>query len=73
MNGRGQETGWGRAFAFLDRCGNNWTNGKGGCGILVQREVCNTISTAFNPLAFVVRADGAQGERMTGEDGWRGR
>ena len=39
--------------AVLDRCGNNWKNGKGGCGILMMEEVSPCMATMFLP--FVLR------------------
>ena len=45
-----------RAIAVLDRCGNNWKNGKGGCGPLLHKEYAPTVATMFQP--FVVRKKG---------------
>ena len=45
------------AIAVLDRCGNNWKNGKGGCGPLLHDEYAPTVATMFQP--FVIR----KGER----------
>lgn len=39
-------------IAVLDRCGNNWKNGKGGCGPLLHDNYCPTLPTMFHP--FVV-------------------
>lgn len=44
------------AIAVLDRCGNNWKNGKGGCGPLLHKEYAPTVATMFQP--FVVRKKG---------------
>lgn len=41
-----------RAIAVLERCGNNWRNGKGGCGPLLHDEYAPTLPTMFQP--FVV-------------------
>lgn len=59
------------AYAVVDRCGNNWRNGKGGCGLLVQTECCNTVATAFNALMFLCSTRNLPGGR-TGENcRWR--
>ena len=44
------------AIAVLDRCGNNWKNGKGGCGPLLHKEYAPTVATMFQP--FIVRKKG---------------
>ena len=40
------------AVAVLDRCGNNWRNGKGGCGPLLHNEYAPTIPTMFQPFVI---------------------
>ena len=42
--------------AFLDRCGNNWKNGKGGCGLLMMEEVSPCMATMFLPFVMVNKA-----------------
>lgn len=42
-----------KATAVLDRCGNNWKNGKGGCGPLLHEEYAPTLATMFQP--FVIK------------------
>lgn len=37
-------------YSVVDRCGNNWKTGMGGCGLLIQTEVSNTIATMFHPV-----------------------
>ena len=64
-------TGGACAYAIVDRCGNNWTNGKGGCGLLVQTECCNTVATAFNPLVFSCHTRSLQGGQMREKCEWR--
>lgn len=64
-------TGGACAYAIVDRCGNNWTNGKGGCGLLVQTECCNTVATAFNPLVFSCPTRSLQGGQMREKCEWR--
>ena len=41
-----------KATAVLDRCGNNWKNGKGGCGPLMHEEYAPTLATMFQPLVI---------------------
>lgn len=41
-------------IAVLDRCGNNWKNGKGGCGILVNKEYAPCLATMFQPFIVVL-------------------
>lgn len=41
-----------RAVAVLDRCGNNWKNGKGGCGPLLHDEYAPTVATMFLPFVI---------------------
>ena len=41
-----------KSVAVLDRCGNNWKNGKGGFGILMHEEYAPCCATMFQP--FVV-------------------
>lgn len=43
-------------IAVLDRCGNNWKNGKGGCGPLLHREYAPTVATMFQP--FIIKEKG---------------
>ncbi len=40
------------SYSLLDRCGTNWKTGKGGCGLLIQSEVSNTLATMFHPFIF---------------------
>ena len=49
-----------KATAVLDRCGNNWKNGKGGCGIMMNEESTPCLATMFQP--FVLLSNG-KGER----------
>lgn len=42
-----------KAIAVLDRCGNNWKNGKGGCGILMHEEYAPCCATMFQPFVFI--------------------
>lgn len=44
-----------KSIAVLDRCGNNWKNGKGGCGILMHDEYSPCCATMFQP--FVLQSD----------------
>lgn len=39
-------------IAVLDRCGNNWKNGKGGCGPLLHDNYCPTLPTMFQPFVI---------------------
>lgn len=39
-------------IAVLDRCGNNWRNGKGGCGPLLHDNYCPTLPTMFQPFVI---------------------
>lgn len=41
------------AVSFLDRCGNNWKNGKGGCGLLCTEELSLCLATMFQPLLLI--------------------
>lgn len=59
------------AYAILDRCGNSWLNGRGGCGILIQAECANTIATAFNPLVFTAPTRNLPNAQMREVCGWR--
>lgn len=43
------------AIAVLDRCGNNWKNGKGGCGPLLHKEYAPTMATMFQPFVIQER------------------
>ena len=43
-------------IAVLDRCGNNWKNGKGGCGPLLHKEYAPTVATMFQP--FIIKERG---------------
>ena len=45
----------GGVMAVLDRCGNNWKNGKGGCGIMVNEEYTPCLATMFLPFIFYRR------------------
>ena len=47
-----------KSVAVLDRCGNNWKNGKGGFGILMHEEYAPCVATLFQP--FVVFKKGNQ-------------
>ena len=40
-------------IAVLDRCGNNWKNGKGGCGPLLHKEYAPTVATIFQPFIII--------------------
>ena len=42
-----------KSIAVLDRCGNNWKNGKGGCGILMHNEYAPCCATMFQPFVMV--------------------
>ena len=44
-----------KAVAVLDRCGNNWRNGKGGCGPLLHKEYAPTLPTMFLP--FIIHSN----------------
>lgn len=41
------------ATSVVDRCGNNWKNGKGGCGILMMSEVSPCVATMFQPMVLL--------------------
>ena len=41
------------ATAVLDRCGNNWKNGKGGCGIMMSQESTPCLATMFQPFVLL--------------------
>lgn len=43
------------SYAFVDRCGKGTWTGGGGTGLLIAKEVTNTISTlaSFNSVVFV--------------------
>lgn len=43
-----------KTIAVLDRCGNNWKNGKGGCGILLHDEHSPCLATMFQPFVLQV-------------------
>lgn len=49
------------ATAVLDRCGNNWKNGNGGCGILMHEESTPCLATMFQPFVLLTR-DSQRGE-----------
>lgn len=51
-----------KATAVLDRCGNNWKNGKGGCGIMMNEESTPCLATMFQPFVLLSTTHG-QGER----------
>lgn len=55
------------AIAVLDRCGNNWKNGKGGCGPLLHKEYAPTVATMFQP--FVLNFMGSKGNNCVSNDG----
>ncbi len=42
-----------KAIAVLDRCGNNWKNGKGGCGIMMNEESTPCLATMFQPFVLL--------------------
>ena len=42
-----------KSIAVLDRCGNNWKNGKGGCGILMHNEYSPCCATMFQPFVLL--------------------
>ena len=50
------------ATAVLDRCGNNWKNGKGGCGIMLNEESTPCLATMFQPFVLLTK------ENRKGED-----
>ena len=47
-----------KAIAVLDRCGNNWKNGKGGCGILMHNESAPCLATMFQPFVLLTKVKG---------------
>lgn len=49
------------ATAVLDRCGNNWKNGKGGCGIMLNEESTPCLATMFQPFVLLTK-DNRKGE-----------
>lgn len=55
---KGQKNIRGKATAILDRCGNNWKNGKGGCGILMQEETAPCLATMFQPFVLLSKDNG---------------
>lgn len=44
-----------KATAILDRCGNNWKNGKGGCGIMMNEESTPCLATMFQPFVLLTK------------------
>lgn len=44
-----------KATAVLDRCGNNWKNGKGGCGIMMNEESTPCLATMFQPFVLLTK------------------
>ena len=47
-----------RAIGVLDRCGNNWKNGKGGCGILMHNESAPCLATMSQPSVLLTKEKG---------------
>lgn len=47
-----------RAIGVLDRCGNNWKNWKGGCGILMHNESAPCLATMFQPFVLLTKEKG---------------
>lgn len=46
-----------KATAILDRCGNNWKNGKGGCGIMLNEESTPCLATMFQPFVLLTKGN----------------
>ena len=46
-----------KAPAILDRCGNNWKNGKGGCGIMLNEESTPCLATMFQPFVLLTKGN----------------
>lgn len=46
-----------KATAVLDRCGNNWKNGKGGCGIMLNEESTPCLATMFQPFVLLTKGN----------------
>lgn len=46
-----------KATAVLDRCGNNWKNGKGGCGIMLNEESTPCLATMFQPFVLLTNGN----------------
>lgn len=55
----------GNSIAVLDRCGNNWKNGKGGCGPLLHFEYAPTLPTMFQPFVMTSTEKHNRNERCT--------
>lgn len=47
-----------REISVLDRCWNNWKNGKGGCGILMHNESAPCLATMFLPFVLLTKEKG---------------
>ena len=47
-----------RAISVLDRCGNNWKNGRGGCVILMHNESAPCLATMFLPFVLLTKEKG---------------
>ena len=47
-----------KSIAVLDRCGNNWRNGKGGFGILMHDEYAPCCATMFQPFIVITNTSG---------------
>lgn len=56
-----------RATAVLDRCGNNWKNGKGGCGIMMNEESTPCLATMFQPFVLLTKGHNKGEENATNE------
>ena len=57
-----------KATAVLDRCGNNWKNGKGGCGIMMNEETTPCLATMFQPFVLLSTTHGKGDRNATDEN-----
>ena len=57
-----------KATAVLDRCGNNWKNGKGGCGIMMNEETTPCLATMFQPFVLLSAKHGQGDSNATDEN-----
>lgn len=57
-----------KATAVLDRCGNNWKNGKGGCGIMMNEETTPCLATMFQPFVLLSTTHGKGDSNATDEN-----
>jgi len=46
-----------KATSVLDRCGNNWKNGKCGCGIMLNEESTPCLATMFQPFVLLTKGN----------------